>query len=323
MPKHVQWGEELAEEASGHSLAGWVARSDRQLDDEIELGAPIRAVREARRSDEPSAPRRRVERDETARWSSEIEVVRVCVRLGPPQASPTRTGGDLGRALDRIALGTAGVRSSGRVAEPDLGSDHYRHAWRIWSTTLDARERRMLSLMYAELGGRNDGGADRIARTVRTHLQHGNASEAEAALPACAVHLPAEGASAAALVAIVLGWAREDATRLEAWPDAPAVRSEVSAARTKLRTALRRVELDASGESLTQLGDRLPSGTKPLLIPAASSRELERATPLRTVAVCLGLGPVVDGVRTECEVEVLEVRVEALPRCPACSRPRR
>lgn len=319
MPKHVQWGEMPTEEIAEHSLAGWAARSDAQLDVEIEEAAPDRAVRETRRNAEAMTPR--VERDETARWASEVEVVRACVAQGPPRAVDKRLGGSMGRALDRQALGTSGVTAtSTRAYEPDLGSDHYRHAWRVWMT-LSANERRVLTLMFADLAGPNDGGADRAAKTIQGHVRHGKASDAESALPWFAVMLPVEGASAATLVAIALGWAREDATRLERWPDAQAVKTEVGAARSKFKAALRRVELDASGESLRKIGDRLPSGLKPLLIPAASMREQERLTPKRYVATCAGIGATVDGVRQPCEDgDLADVRVETASKCPACGR---
>ena len=326
MPKRVNWGA-LAEEpeslASEHSLARANEREFQVVEAEIDAAAGFRAARDAKRmADSPSSGPRAVVRDETARWSSEVEVVRACVSQGPPRAEGRSIGGSLGRMADRKAEGGGFAATSTRAYEPDLGSDHYRHAWRVWMT-LTANERRVLTRMFAELASEGDGGADRIAKTIQGHVRHGSASDAELALPHFAVMLPVEGASAAALVAISLGWAREDATRLERWPDASAVKTEVGAARSKFKAALRRVELDASGESLHGAGGRLPSGTKPLLIPAASMRESDKGATLRSVAACIGLGVVVDGVRGECEVDVVTLRVETAARCPVCNRPRR
>jgi len=331
MPKRVNWGAMPVEatHVTEHSLAGFVERADRELDVQVTSASALRAVREARRSEEALVPRKRVERDESARWASEVEVVRACVKNGPPRASATRMGGDLGRALDRQALGTSGIASSSRAYEPELGSDHYRHAWRVWTTALIAQEREILARMYASLVAPNDGGADRYARTIRAHLQHGKLADAEAALPACAVMLPlddgrvAGGSLAHLLVAIALGWAIPDAPSLVRWPDAQVVRREVTTARLKFQAGLRRVELDASGESLARLGDKMPSGTKPLLIPRASLQELERNAPRQLMPVCLGLGAMVNGSRQPCEVgEPVEVRPGATT-CPVCGRPAR
>ena len=330
MPKRVNWGAMPVEatHVTEHSLAGFVERADRELDVQVTSASALRAVREARRaSEEVGGPRKRIERDESARWASEIEVVRACVKNGPPRASSTRMGGDLGRALDRQALGTSGIASTSRAYEPDLGSDHYRHAWRVWTTALISQEREILTRTFASLVAPNDGGADRYARTIRAHLQHGKLADAEASLPACAVMLPLEDirvhgvALASILVAIALGWAVDGETEITRWPDSQVVRREVAVARAKFRDALRRVELDASGESLTRLGDRLPSGTRPLLIPAPSMREL--AEPPRAVAACLGLGAMVDGLRQDCEVDVVVMRVGSATPCPVCNRPRR
>lgn len=313
---------------SMHSLAGAIARADEQLDAEIAENQPLRIVQAQRRERESveGAPRPpRPERDEEAQWRDELDVVRKCVANGPPTVRGRDVGGSLGRMIDKRATGTGGIATSTRAYEPSLGSDHYRHAWRCW-LSLTGEERTLLGLMFARLEGSADGGADRVARTIRGHAQHGKASEAEAALPSFATALPVEAANGPTLVAIWLGWWREDATKIERWPDAQAVKRATAAARQKLKMALHRVgDLDASGESLHAhefvLGGRLPEGTRPRLIPRPSAAEVQRdRAKLANHVVCIGLGAIVDGAREECSTDVRLVDTESADICTVCER---
>lgn len=314
-------------ETATHSLAGRIEQLDREQDERTEAGRIDRLVLDAKKESDadagaPSGPRQRVDRDETAQFADELQVVRKCVANGPPTFGLLGDrGGEMGRALDRHALGTSGIATSTRAYEPHTGSDHYRHAWRCWMA-LSADERTLLTAMYAALESRTDGGADKIARTIRAFVQHGKSAEAAAALPSFATALAPEAANAAVLLAIALGWWREDAKTIDGWPDAKAIKQGVSMARQNLRQALRRVgDLDASGVSLHSPEFVMSGGTKPLLIPAASDRELrkERAD-WQAVPVCMGLGAVVDGAREPCTIEAGSVDVNTAATCPVCGK---
>jgi len=325
--------ERLTVAIAQHSLAGAIARADEQLDAEIEASAAIRAVREVKLEspDAPSGPRVKTARDEEAPWGDEIAVVRACVKNGPPIARGRNIGGSLGRMIDKQATGTTGIATSTRAYEPDLGSDHYRHAWKCWQS-LPWEEREYLAAMFVGVDSSTDGGADKIAKTIRGHLQHGKVSEAEAALPAFATAFSSDGmqiekaTNANTLLAIRLGWWRADASSLHEWPDSGAVKRTISAARAKLKKALHEMpDLDASGESLRSAdyasGERLASGTKPRLIPRPSSAERQRElADVRTVPACIGLGAVVDGAREDCATDVRTVDVNSADRCGACGR---
>lgn len=310
-----------------HSIAGFKAREDDALDAEMVDFKPRRIVQEQRREaltldGAPRPPRQ--DQDETAQYKDEVHVIRMCVLNGPPRANGREIGGSLGRMIDKKTTGTAGIASSTKAYEPNLGSDHYRHAYKCW-LTIPGEEREYLAAMFVGIDSPEDGGADKIARTVRGHLQHGKVSEAEAALPAFATAFSGDGltmdkaTNANTLLAIRLGWWRADAAHLHEWPDARAVKRVIAEGRSKLKMALARVELDASGESLHHNGAR--NGCKPLLIPAPSMKEVMRQrADVQTVAACLGRGPMDERGHGECLVDSRSVDVSVADKCPACER---
>jgi hypothetical protein len=318
--------------ASGdHSIASWKQREEQRFQAEAE--SSVAKAEKAKRDADPDGPKALAGKGQQIdeAWArDEIDVVRKLARGSAGYGVVGDYGGELGRSLERRALGTGSAPSSSRAYEPSTGSGHSDAAARVWASLTDA-QRALLDGMFGP------GGAKSVAGKVREHMREGAVLGARQALEEYVASLrnrllslpqqfvlrldPTEidlhKATPMELLARAMG-------RLVGSDEAEKARitaevgKELLNARHSFRDRLRQVDLNAATAGKAHLAD-LGREKRPFLVPPASLAEKERIVDFGACAGFLA----VDGVRQTCGVLPTRADPSSWPRCDVCGNPRR
>ncbi len=308
-----------------HSLAALARREDRQVDNAIAermfVGPMVawateraRGVSPAKAKDDGPTP---------WRWPNEIAVVRAVATRGDAHASVRGVGGNLGRMIDRKALGGGSAPTSTRAYEPSY-DEHQHAAFVVWQT-LTKRERELLEVMHVQIASQGDGGAASVAPKVRELEREGaiaGAFELLAPLKVRPGQLELARVKPMLLLAIAVEHLEIDAGEDRRKVVTSLVAKDLGRARDAFRDRLRAVDLSDANHRERQH----------LLVPPASLEDLGREVE---VVVCIGaiaaepiahgtdvIAAIVAGERPHCDHARLVADASSWPSCDACGRPR-